>query len=150
LEAKEQQVQAALAQLGCCDSSYSKVYSARLLQRATAYPAHALAIVSMSHSERLQFVIRMVQKMGLLLPRYDSSAPTTSLGSAREQLHAVVYELSERILVGGLLDPPAKKLGNLLINLETLQHEPYPEGARTSSKRSTLKCSYRVARQPEL
>jgi hypothetical protein len=66
--------------------------------------------------------------MGLLLPKYDSSAPTTSLGSARDQLHAVVDELSERILVAGLLDPPAKKLGNLLTNLETMQYEPYPEG----------------------
>jgi hypothetical protein len=128
LEAKEQQVQAALAQLGCCNSSYSELYSARLLRRATADPAHALAIVNMTRSERLQFLVRMVQKMALLLPKYDSNAPGTSLGSAREQLHAVVDELSERILVAGLLDPPEKKLGNLLINLETMEFERYPQG----------------------
>jgi hypothetical protein len=110
------------------------MYSARLLRRATADPAHALAIVGMTRAERLQFLIRMVRKMGLLLPKYDSSAPTTSLGSPKEQLHAVVDELSERILVAGLLDPPAKKLGNMLVNLETMQPEPYPEGAQTISR----------------
>jgi hypothetical protein len=128
LEAKEQQVQAALAQLSCCCSSYSELYTARLLRRATANPAHALSITNMSRAERLQFILRAVEKMALLLPKYDSTAPSTSLGTIKEQLHAVVDQVSEHILVAQLLDPPAMKLGNVLINLETMRYELYPQG----------------------
>ncbi|WIA14763.1 hypothetical protein OEZ85_003248 [Tetradesmus obliquus] len=133
LEAKEQQAQAALAQLGCCNSSsgggsYDELYSTRLLRRATADPAAALAIVRFPLSERLQYLVTAVQRMAVLLRKYDSPGPTTSLGSAQEQLHAVVDALSECVIVAGLLDPPAKKLGNMLVNLETLEPEPYPQG----------------------
>uniref|UniRef100_A0A383V8U2 Uncharacterized protein n=1 Tax=Tetradesmus obliquus TaxID=3088 RepID=A0A383V8U2_TETOB len=137
LEAKEQQAHAALAQLGCCSSSsssgssgssssYDELYTTRLLRRATADPAYALAIVNKPRSERLQHIVAAVKKMALLLLKYDSNAPSTSLGTARQQLHAVVDGLVECVVVAGLLDPPAKKMANMLVNLERLEFEAYP------------------------
>lgn len=122
-------MQAVLAQMGC-SSSYSELYSTQVLRKATADPACALVIVNKTRSERRDFLVKMTKKLALLLPKYDSEGPVTSLGSAKEQLHAAIDEISERLLVCGLLDPPAKKLCNMLINLETQEMEPYPQGTR--------------------
>jgi hypothetical protein len=128
LERKEQQVQRALAQMGCCGSGYSELYGVRLLRRATADPAQAVALLNTPLTERRQYVKAAMQKLGLLLPKYDSSAPTTSLGSAKERLHAVLDDLAMRILLTTLMDPPEMRCSNMLVNLETAETETYPEG----------------------
>jgi hypothetical protein len=128
LKATEQPPQATLAQLGGSSNSRTP-YSTRVLRKATADPAHLLSILQMSCAERQQYIRSAVQKMGLLLPKYDSRAPSTSLGCARGQLHALVDELSVRTLVPQLLGPTAQKLSYLMVNLETMQPEHYPAGA---------------------
>jgi hypothetical protein len=128
LERKEQQVQSALSKMGCCGSSYSELYGVRLLRRATADPAVAVALLNTPLLERRQYVKAAMQKLGLLLPKYDSSAPSTSLGSAKERLHSVLDDLAMRILLTTLMDPPAMRCSNMLVNLETMETETYPEG----------------------
>jgi hypothetical protein len=129
LEATEQQVQATMAQLGCGNRGRVP-YSTRILRKAIADPAHLLSILQMSCAERQQYIRRAVQRMGLLLPKYDCSTPTTSLGNEREQLHALVDELFVRTMVPQLLGPSAQKLSYLMVNLETMQPEQYPDGAK--------------------
>lgn len=51
-------------------------------------------------------------------------------------------DLSERILTAGLLDPPQKKLGNMLTNLETLEFEPYPEGEQYMRVEADTRCKF--------
>uniref|UniRef100_A0A383VEM8 Uncharacterized protein n=1 Tax=Tetradesmus obliquus TaxID=3088 RepID=A0A383VEM8_TETOB len=127
LERKEQQVQDALSQMGCCSSSYSELYGVRLLRRATTNPAVATALLNTPLLERRQYVKAAMQKLGLLLPKYDSAAPSTSLGCAKERLHAVLDDLAMRILLTTLMDPPAMRCSNMLVNLETMETETYPE-----------------------
>jgi hypothetical protein len=129
LERKEQQVQMALSQLGCGGSDYSELYGVRLLRRATADPAHAVALLNTPLKERREYVKAAMQKLGLLLPKYDSSTPHTSLGSAKERLHAVLDDLAMRILLTTLMDPPELRCSNMLVNLETAETETYPDGA---------------------
>lgn len=128
LERKEQQVQDALSQMGCCSSSYSELYGVRLLRRATTNPAVATALLNTPLLERRQYVKAAMQKLGLLLPKYDSAAPSTSLGCAKERLHAVLDDLAMRILLTTLMDPPAMRCSNMLVNLDTMETETYPEG----------------------
>lgn len=127
LEAKEQQVQQIINQLGC-GSSYQELYSSKLLQRATSDPARAASFVTLDRESRLRYLIQAIQRMALLLPKYGTAAPATSTGSAQQQLDALIDEVSEMVLACGLLDPPHKKLDWLSTHLETLQYEPYPEG----------------------
>jgi hypothetical protein len=106
----------------------SELYGVRLLRRATANPAVAVALLNTPLLERRQYVKAAMQKLGLLLPKYDSSAPTTRLGSAKERLHSVLDDLAMRILLTTLMDPPAMRCSNMLVNLETMETETYPEG----------------------
>lgn len=87
-------MQATTAQLGCCSISGKEPYSTRILRTALADPANTLAVLQMTCAERQRYIQNAVHRMALLLPKYNSDAPTTSLGQAREQLHAVVDQLS--------------------------------------------------------
>jgi hypothetical protein len=129
LQATEQQVQAVYAGLGCCGTADAELYGTRLLRKVTADPVRALTLLSTPLPERRRYLQDELPRMGLLLPKYDSSAPTTSLGSPKEQLHAVVDELVSRLLLTALADRPEMRLSNMMVNLETMQPEKYPEGA---------------------
>jgi hypothetical protein len=110
-------------------STYTDFYSARLLHRATLDPAGAAALLNTPRTERRLYLKDAMQKIALLLPKYDSSGPSTSLGSPKLQLHAVLDDLAYRILLGAVADSPDMRLGNMMVNLETMEHEKYPEGA---------------------
>lgn len=49
-------------------------------------------------------------------------------GNAKAQLDKLVDDLLERIFVCGLWDPPARYMSNVMINMDTHEFEPYPEG----------------------
>jgi len=66
--------------------------------------------------------------MALLLGKYDSGVHAPCSGTFREQLDHLVDELSERIVVCALWDPPDRYMSNIMINVETREFEPYPEG----------------------
>jgi hypothetical protein len=131
-------VQAALAQLGY--GLGRAAYTTRILRKATANPAHLLQLLQMTCSERQQYIHNAVRRMALLLPKYDSNAPSTSLGSAQAQLHATVDELSVRTLGSQLLGPSDTNLSHLMVNLETMQQEAYPEGAMHGLLTSVSQC----------
>jgi hypothetical protein len=66
--------------------------------------------------------------MALLIGKYDAGTGGLASGSPRQQVDELVDELCERIVVCALWDPPSRYLNNLMINLDTRQFEPYPEG----------------------
>lgn len=82
--------------------------------------------------------------MSCLLPRYDDSlagsdggassssilslSPSSISISPRQHVDNLVDDLLERIVVCALYDHPARYLNNLMVNMETQEFEPYPQG----------------------
>lgn len=66
-------------------------------------------------------------KLALLLGKYDAKIGLGS-GKARQQVDSLVDELFERIVVCSMLDPPSKHMSCFMINVDTQEFEPYPEG----------------------
>jgi hypothetical protein len=90
-------VQRIMSQLGHVESE--ELYSSWLLRRAFSSPQRAAQHLAMSKAERVAFVLGTVQKMGLLIGKYDLlHHPRTSSGTPREQLDALVDDLNERTL----------------------------------------------------
>lgn len=86
-----------MSQLGGVE--YEELYSSWLLRRAFSCPKRASALLAMSKAERVAFVLQTVQKMGLMLGKYDLlHHPTTAMGTPREQLDRLVDDVNERTL----------------------------------------------------
>lgn len=86
-----------MGQLGCVDSD--ALYSSWLLRRAFANPERANAHLSRSKKERVADVLATVQKLGLLLGKYDLlHHPLTANGTPREQADNLIDDLNERTL----------------------------------------------------
>lgn len=89
--------QRVMQQLGGTD--YEDLYSSWLLRRAFANADRAASYLSLSTSERVQNVLSTVQRLGLLVGKYDlPHHPVTSMGTPREQLDRLVDDLNERTL----------------------------------------------------
>jgi hypothetical protein len=89
-----QRVMEQLGGTGCND-----LYSSRLLRRAFGTPGRASSYLCMSKAARVAYVLATVQKLGLLVGKYDlSDHPATSLGTPREQLDRTMDDLNERTL----------------------------------------------------
>lgn len=108
-------------------SSTEELYSTWLLRRATANPARVASHLAMSLQYRIAHYTNMVPKLGVLLPKYDTNGPSTRVGSAKQQLDNIVDDLTEKLLVVGLWDPPELRLQHMLLNADTMQPEPYPD-----------------------
>lgn len=60
MDAKEDQVQHMLQQLGCCDKAgYTQLYSTWLLQKAMQDPARVVTLLSWTHPERLTYLCKV-------------------------------------------------------------------------------------------
>lgn len=87
-----------MSQLGCVESQV-ELYSSWLLHRAFASPERASAHLTKSKAERVAFVLATVQKLGLLVGKYDLlHHPATAMGTPREQLDNLVDGLNESTL----------------------------------------------------
>lgn len=86
-----------MGQLGCVNPD--ELYSSWLLRRAFANPDRAFSHLARSKAERVAYVLATVQKLGLLLGKYDLlHHPTTAMGTPREQLDNLIDDLNERTL----------------------------------------------------
>lgn len=60
MDAREDQVQRMLQQLGCCDKAgYTQLYSTWLLQKAMQDPARVVTLLSWTHPERLSYLCKV-------------------------------------------------------------------------------------------
>lgn len=101
LQQKEREIQAVLQQLGGGSGGYEQLYSTWLLRRVAANPARAAETLAMGLStDRRDFVRERVLRLGVLLPKYSSTAAPTALGTARQQVDDIVDDMAERFLVG--------------------------------------------------
>jgi hypothetical protein len=72
-------------------------------------------------------------RLALLLGKYDANLGLATggpyaPGGPRQQVDTLVDELFERIVVCSMLDPPSKHMSCFMINVDTQEFEPYPEG----------------------
>jgi hypothetical protein len=75
-------------------------YSTWLLRRATASPARVASHLTMLRAYQLAQLARLVPKMAVVLPKYDAKGPSTWLGSAQQQLDAIVADITEKVIKG--------------------------------------------------
>lgn len=86
-----------MAQLGCVESD--ELYSSWLLRRAFSHPERANAHLARTKAERVAYVLATVQKLGLLLGKYDlAHHPVTAMGTPRVQVDNLIDDLNERTL----------------------------------------------------
>jgi hypothetical protein len=74
-----------------------ELYSTWLLRRATASPARVASHLAMSRTYRVAQLASLVPKLGVLLPKYDAKGPCTKLGSAQQQVDAIVDDITEKV-----------------------------------------------------
>lgn len=72
--------------------------------------------------------LQIVAQMALLICKYDADIICPTSGSPRDQLDALVDELFELVIIYGLWEPPSRYFSNLMVNMDTKEFEPYPDG----------------------
>ena len=72
--------------------------------------------------------MQVVAKMALLVGKYDADISCPAGGNPREQLDSLVDELFELIIIYGLWEPPSRYFRNLMVNMDTKEFAPYPDG----------------------
>jgi len=72
--------------------------------------------------------VQIVAKMALLICKYEANIICPASGSPRDQLDGLVDELFELIIIYGLWEPPSCYFRNLMVNMDTKEFAPYPDG----------------------
>jgi hypothetical protein len=125
----------------CCISNfktlagnYNQLYTTQLLHKAASSPGLVAACLACAPETRRSDWIEAVRQLALLLPKYDFAFPCSTPGdrvsgssggggsskgsTAKQKVDALVDEVTTRVLVCGLLDPPPVVLYDLMVNLE--------------------------------
>jgi hypothetical protein len=117
--------------------NYNQLYSTQLLHKAASCPGLVAATLACDPDTRRRDWIEAVRQLALLLPKYDFAFPCSTPGeqrytvsnsvsnsvsskgsTAKQKVDGLVDEVTTRVLVCGLLDPPPVVLYDLMVNLE--------------------------------
>jgi hypothetical protein len=114
--------------------NYNQLYSTQLLHKAASSPGLVAACLACDPDNRRRDWIEAVRQLALLLPKYDFAFPCSTPGdvtstvtnsvsnnkgsTAKQKVDGLVDEVTMRVLVCGLLDPPPVVLYDLMVNLE--------------------------------
>jgi hypothetical protein len=114
--------------------NYNQLYTTQLLHKAASSPGLVAACLACDPDTRRRDWIEAVRQLALLLPKYDFAFPCSTPGeragsnsvsnsssrgsTAKQKVDGLVDEVTTRVLVCGLLDPPPVVLYDLMVNLE--------------------------------